>query len=435
MKRNKRSLYVVFLAGIAAVPAMATDMYLAAMPVIAQRWGVPDSRVALSLVLWFISFSVFLLVCGPLSDKYGRRPILLAGLGLFAVASVACSMATNVTQLIAFRILQGIGAAGPSSMCMAICRDRYEGEQRKHILAWIGIILGLMPMIAPSIGAAMLRFANWRGIFIAQAVLAAAALIASWRVYRETAVERVEGHFFSLIGRYGRLAGNLRYILTVTVMGLIVGPFFGFIGFAPIVYIKIHGLSSQAFGLLFGLNALMGMLGAFTCTRITRVFSDTALLTACLIGCVLGGAFLLLFGGLHFAAFAAGMCLVTFSGGMSRPLSNHLILEQVRTDIGSASSFIVFYQFMVGALCMRFVTAPWKAPVRVFGLVAVIVPVVILAIWPFLLRMLKKPLDAERSRLPGTGKGVCMNTEQRPDIRSCSPRGCAPVASYGRQPK
>jgi DHA1 family bicyclomycin/chloramphenicol resistance-like MFS transporter len=406
MKSNGRSLYVVFLAGIAAVPALATDMYLAAMPVIARQWGVPDSRVALSLVLWFVSFSVFLLVCGPLSDKYGRRPVLLVGLTLFTAGSVACSLATSVGQLIAFRILQGIGAAGPSSMCMAICRDRYEGPQRKHVLAWIGIILGLAPMIAPSIGAAMLEFAHWRGIFVTQATLASLVLLVSWRLYRETAAERVSGHFLALMGRYAWLARNTRYILTVTVMGLIVGPFFGFIGFASIVYIKIYGLSSQAFGLLFGLNALMGMSGAFASTRITKRMSDTALLTICLIGGVVGGAVVLICGGRHYAAFATGMCLVTFFCGMSRPLSNHLILEQVRTDIGSASSFIVFYHFMVGAVCMKIVTAPWHAPIRAFGVLALVTPVVVLAIWPFLLRLLNTHHELAVVPHAGFDKGV-----------------------------
>ncbi|RPJ34351.1 MAG: MFS transporter [Planctomycetaceae bacterium] len=230
MRPDRGLLYIVFLAAIAAVPPMATDMYLAAMPIIAAEWGVAAGPVALSLVLWFGGFSVFLLVCGPLSDKYGRRPVLLAGLMLFAGASAACMVAANVVQLIAFRVLQGVGAAGPSSMCMAICRDRYEGPRRKHILAWIG-----------------------------------------W----------------------------------------------------------------------------------------------------------------------HYTAFAGCMCTITFFCGMSRPLSNNLILEQVHQDIGSASAFIVFYQFMVGAICMRFVTAPWTAPIVVFGLLALLVPAAVLAIWPLLLRMLK----------------------------------------------
>ena len=100
------------------------------------------------------------------------------------------------------------------------------------------------------------------------------------------------------------------------------------------------------------------------------------------------------------------MCLVTFFCGMSRPLSNNLILEQVRTDIGSASSFIVFYQFLVGAICMRIVTAPWQAPIRVFGLLALSAPLVVLAIWPVLLRLLKSPGEPDGSSSLAGGRST-----------------------------
>ena len=187
-------------------------------------------------------------------------------------------------------------------------------------------------------------------------------LLASWRLYRETAAERIAGHLLTLMGRYVHLARNHRYMLSVMAMGLIAGPFFGFIAFAPIIYIQIYGLSNRAFSVLFGLNALMGMCGAFVCTRAMKMLPDVVLLTVCFVGCAAGGAGILAWGGWHHAAFAAAMCTVTFFCGMSRPLSNNLILEQVRHDIGSASSFIVFYQFMVGALCMKIVTAAVAGP-------------------------------------------------------------------------
>lgn len=375
---------------IAAVPAMATDMYLAAMPTIASQWGVPDSRVGLSLVLWFATFSVFLLVWGPLSDKHGRKPVLLAGLTLFVAATFACALSQNVWQLIAFRILQGIGAAGPSSMAMAICRDRYDGFQRKRALAYIGIILTVAPAVAPSVGAWLLAWFNWRAIFLTQGVLAIVTLLVSLG-YRETAAERVTGHFLRLIGRYRHLVRNRRYFVSTTAMGLILGPFYAFIAFSSIVYIQIFGLSERAFGLLFGINALMSMAGAFACTRVMKYFSDTVLLSACLIGCTLAGGGILVAGGRHYLAFAAFMSAITFFCGMSRPLSNHLILQQVDRDIGSASSFIIFYQFMIGAVCMRIVTADWDHPIFVFGLVALLLPISVLAIWPFLVRMLNTP--------------------------------------------
>ncbi len=384
---TKGALYIVFLAMIAAVPATATDMYLAAMPTIAVHWGVADSRVGLSLVLWFVAFSMFLLVCGPLSDRYGRRPVLRAGLTLFIVATFACALAQNVWQLIAFRVLQGIGAAGPSSMAMAICRDRYDGLQRKRALAYIGIILTVAPAVAPTVGAWLLAWFQWRAIFLVQGVLGIAALLVSLG-YRETAAERVSGGLVQMAGRYRRLLQNRRYFLSTTAMGLILGPFYGFIAFSSIVYIRIFGLSARVFGLLFGLNALMSMAGAFACTQVMKRFSDTFLLRVCLIGCTLGGAGILMLGHWHYLAFAVSMCTITFFCGMSRPLSNHVILQQVDRDIGSASSFLVFYQFMIGAVCMRIVTMDWAHPIPVFGLLALLLPASVLAIWPSLLRLL-----------------------------------------------
>ncbi len=391
---KRKALYIVFLAMIAAIPALATDMYLAAMPTIAAQWGVPDSRVGLSLVLWFVAFSLFLLLWGPLSDKYGRKPILLAGLALFAASTFACALSQNVWQLIAFRILQGIGAAGPSSMAMAICRDRYDGLERKRALAYIGIILTVAPAVAPSVGAVLLDWFNWRAIFLTQGLLGGAALLVSL-AYRETAAQRVTERLLGLMGRYRYVVANQRYLYSNMAMGLILGPFYGFIAFSAIVYIQIFGLSERAFGLLFGINALMSMAGAFVCTRVMRHFSDTVLLTVCLIGCTLAGAGILMTGGWHYLAFAAFMCAITFFCGMSRPLSNHLILQQVHRDIGSASSFIVFYQFIVGAICMRIVTTDWTHPIFVFGLVALLLPAAVLAIWPFLLRILDAPSPGE----------------------------------------
>ncbi len=387
--RISNARYVVFLAMIAAMPALATDMYLAAIPNIASQWGQTTDRVSLSLVLWFGAFSVSLLICGPLSDKHGRRPILLAGLALFVAASFACSLAMNVWQLIALRVLQGIGASGPSSMVMAISRDRYEGEQRKRALAYIGIVMTAVPALSPMIGALLLKWVSWRAIFLVQGIMAAVTFWVSWG-YVETAPERITGHFFQLMGRYTRLIANRRYFLSTTAMGLIAGPFFGFIGFSSIVYIRIFGLSAQMFGFLFGANALTAMCGSFTCTRVMRYLSDKVLLSACLIGCTAAGAGVLVLGSSHYLVFAGLMGTFTFFCGMSRPLSNNLILQQVDHDIGSAASFIVFYQFLVAAICMKLVTIEWSRPITAFGVMTLLLPAAVLVIWPFLVRLLDR---------------------------------------------
>ncbi len=377
-------LYICFLGLIAAVPALSTDMYLAAMPLIASQWGISESRVGQSMVLWFVSFSIMLLVCGPLSDKYGRRPVLLTGLSFFTVSSFLCSSAGNIVQLILFRMLQGASAAAPASMCMAICRDRYEGEQRKHVLAYISIILSITPMIAPMIGAMLLKYVHWRAIFIVQGVLTVGTFIISLS-YRETLQMPLTDQVFKLMGRYINLLRNTNYLLCNNAMGILAGPFYGYLAFSSIVYISLFRQSEQTFSILFGINAMISMLGAFTCTRITRYFSDIRLITCSLFVYALCGLGMMLWGHVHFLLFAVFMAGISFCLGMSRPLSNHLILEQVKTDIGSASSFIVFYQFLVGSVCMAITTMVWTRPIFIFGVLAFTVPVFVLMLWPLLI--------------------------------------------------
>jgi MFS transporter, DHA1 family, multidrug resistance protein len=380
--------YVVFLGMVSASAAISTDMYLPALTTIAAQFGVPEHLVGLSLVLWFAAFAVTLLVWGPLSDKYGRKPILTIGMGLFLLSSVLCAFSQNVAELILFRILQGMAASSPASMCMAICRDRYEGDRRKKTLAYMGMIVGITPILAPSIGSAVLKFLSWRYIFAAQA-LAAALTLAMSTAYVETIRQRMSGTFVQMADRYRVLILNRRYILAVSIMGLVAGPFFGYLAFSSIVYMKLYGVSAQVFGMLFAASAISGISGGFTCTLLTGRVRDTRLVTVCLTGCTVGGLSVLLFGGMHYLAFAASICIYTFFSGMSRPVSTHLILEQVKTDIGSASAFMVFYNFMLGSVCMSYTTAPWPKPILAYGIIAITLPTIVLAMWPVLLRLIE----------------------------------------------
>lgn len=386
--RNEKG-YIFYLALLAMVPPIATDMYLPAMPSIAEGWGVGDDMVALSMVFWFAAFSVSLLVVGAMSDKFGRRPILLGGLGAFAVSSILCGLSQNVEQLIFFRVLQGLSAAAPSGMCMAICRDRFEGVQRQHALAYIGIILSVVPMLAPSVGALFLEVASWRAIFIMQGLVITGTFFISLG-YEETAQELFAGPLRHVYARYGALLKNRSYLLATILMGLFVGPFYGFLAFSQKAYMTLFGQSKQVFGLFFAFNAGMSVLGAFASTRLVKKHFRPGVMTTCLIGGCIAGGMLLACGASGAYAFAAGMGLFSFFAGMSRPMSNHLILEQVDRDIGSASAGIIFYQFVVGAICMAVVTADTAHPFFVFGSMTLLMTGVVLLGWFPLLAHLRK---------------------------------------------
>jgi len=388
-KIKNPSLYIIFLSLIGATPPLATDMYLAAIPSIAAGWNVHVSVVNLSLVLWFASFSTSLLLFGPLSDKYGRRPVLLFGLWLFVISSFLCGLAANPHMLIAFRIVQGMGAAAPSAMVMAICRDKYEGAERQKALAYIGVILAVAPMVAPSIGTMLLGLGSWRLIFFAQGTMVLITSIIAMG-YVETAKDFIKGSIFSLFLRYKSLLFNREYAAATTVMGLSISPFYGFIAFSPIAYIKIYGLSGQLFSILFGLNAVCAMAGSFASAKLSVKLRQSLMLTVGFAGAFAGGLVVLFFNHKGYEFFAAGMFIFAFFTGFNRPVSSSLVLEQVRTDIGSASSFMVFYQFMAGALCMWLVTLPHPDPLLFYGLLIAGVSLAVLVIWPFLFIWLRK---------------------------------------------
>ncbi|MGE4319421.1 MAG: multidrug effflux MFS transporter [Deferribacterales bacterium] len=387
-KIKNPSLYLIFLSMVGATPPLSTDMYLAAIPKIAAGWNVDISIVNLSLVLWFASFSLSLLIFGPLSDKFGRRPVLLFGLATFVVSSVMCGLSTGPVMLIVFRIIQGMGAAAPSSMVMAICRDRYTGSDRQKALAYIGVILAVAPMVAPSIGSFLLGLGSWRLIFFTQGAMVLITTVIALG-YEETAKELHPGSVLSAFARYRKLLFMKEYAAATTLMGLSVAPFYGFIAFSPIVYMKIFGLSEHFFSVLFGVNAVFAMAGSFTSARISSVLSQAKMLTVSFSGMLVGGLSVYLLGGKGYIYFANSMFIFSFFVGFSRPVSSSLVLEQVRTDIGSASSFMVFYQFMAGALCMWAVTQPWENPIAFYGILTTSVCVLVLGGWPFLYKWLK----------------------------------------------
>ena len=143
---------LLLLALLAAFPPVTTDMYLPALPLLQTQWHTDTATINLTLILFFLFFSVSLLIYGPVSDSYGRRPLLLSGIGIYMAASVGCGVADNVNSLILFRIFQAVGAASAASLSMAIAKDLFAARERQQLLAHLGVIVALAPMLAPVAG-------------------------------------------------------------------------------------------------------------------------------------------------------------------------------------------------------------------------------------------------------------------------------------------
>jgi len=367
---------------LAAFPALSTDMYLPAIPTLQSQWGISLAQANLSLVAFFACFSFFLLVHGPLSDRVGRRPVLLGGVLLYIVGSFACGMAGSISFLVAARMVQAAGAAAAAFLSLALAKDFYEGNERQKVLALVGVIVPLCPMLAPMLGGWMLMVLSWRWIFFCQGACALAALYGGFRL-AEPEFERTRGGVGAVVRRYLVLLTNGRYVIYTLVFSVMPMSFFAFIGGSADIYMREFGLSAASYGLAFGFNALGMMAGSFLCARLCVGIDSATILRWSLVGLVVGGVGIIASGAGSFWLFALPMFVVSFFQGMSRPLSNHMTLEVVDTDVGAASAVMTFGLFMMAAVAMHTVSLGFMPRPQYIGVLAVggaLLPLVTLAL-------------------------------------------------------
>ena len=310
----------------------------------------------------------------------GRRPLLLVGIGIFILASLLCALADNVVSLIFFRVLQAAGAASASALALAISKDVYDVHERERILAYIGVIMALAPMLAPVLGGWVLTWFSWRWVFVIQGAIGTLAWIGVFRM-PETLETPVATGALQTAGIYLQLLSNRRYMGFALMMSLVVIPHFAFIGGSADIYITRLGLSEQMFGYFFALNAAAIMAGSFACTRLTGRVRSKGLLTTGFAGILIGGIGMIMRWIPGPWGLALPMAVISFSFGISRPPSNNLVLEQVDRHAGAASSLLIFIYFMLGAFAMWLISLDWADKIRTIGMLGTVCGGVILGIW------------------------------------------------------
>ncbi|MCJ8499469.1 multidrug effflux MFS transporter [Desulfatitalea alkaliphila] len=357
---------LLLLALLTAFPALSTDMYLPALPYLGALWDVPLVVVNFTLIGFFLSYCVMMLVYGPLSDRFGRRRPLLVGVGIFIAASGMCALAPDIHVLIAARVLQAAGAAAASALALAISKDLFESAQRARIMSYIAVIVALAPMLAPIIGGWVIHYVGWRWVFICQGGMGMIAWVGVFRMteslQRFQAVSAREA-----VRVYFRLFRNRRYTGLLLAMSLLVFPFFAFIAGSPDIYMTRFGMDERQFGLFFGFNAFAFMCGPMAFSRLSRRVSTASLLTVAFAGIAISSLLMLIWPYDSPWRLALPMWGITFFLGMSRPPSNNLILDQVDRDVGAASALIIFTFMTCGAISMGLISLQWTDKIRVLS--------------------------------------------------------------------
>ncbi len=341
--------FTLLLGALAGLPPLSIDMGLPGLPQLQVALAASPAQAAMVISAFFVGFGLAQLVLGPLSDRIGRRPVLLGGLGLYALAGLGCALAPNIESLLACRLLQGTGAAGGTVLAFAIVRDVYSGEAARARLSTISMVFSLAPVVAPTIGGWMLLLGGWRASYFVLAVGGAALAVVAATRLGETRVPRP-----GQAGLYGPVLRQRRTMGYAFANAFGTGGVLAFVTGSPLVLLDGMGLSPSAFGLVFAMVSLGIITGAWVNRRLIGLgvgaiwplsVGFVLALVAGLGLCALAAA-----GRMQLVAMVPLLFATTFSRGMVGPNATHAALEGLPERAGAVSAVMGSLTMLMSSL-------------------------------------------------------------------------------------
>lgn len=378
--KHKR-LLMTFIIALTTVPIFSTDMYLPALPTMVALFGVPLKLVNLTLVLFLIFFAGSTLIWGTMSDKYGRRPILLIAITAYTLAGFGCATAATIHSLIVFRALQGIGGGAAAAISMAVVKDLFSGRQRERLLVYQGSLMSIAPIVAPIVGAQMLLWTSWRGTFVVLTFFGILLLLGTL-FYRESAPADPNKSVAQTLGNLGKLVMVPAFVLPLAVFSVVGLPILMYVGGSADIYISHFGLSERLFSFYFGFNALFSVVAPFGYIVLSRHIKAQTIIVWCFAGVALSGVCLIVWGPAGPVPFALSCVPASLALSLMRPPCMNILLEQGKEDAGAASSLMNFCFIAGGCLAMVFISLEWQSRILVFGLTNLLCALFALALWP-----------------------------------------------------
>jgi DHA1 family bicyclomycin/chloramphenicol resistance-like MFS transporter len=344
---------VALLAAMTTMGPLSLDMYLPALPDIADDLGASVAQVQLSLTTCLVGLAAGQLICGPLSDRWGRRRPVIAGMAAYAVFSLLCAVAPSAPALAGLRLLQGMAGGVGVVVARAVVRDLYSGVDAARYFSRLTLIFGVAPIAAPSIGSAVLRVTSWRGIFVVLALIGVLlTVLVAWRLPETLPVERRSpGGLADTWATAKSLFTDRVYLGFAFTQGLAFAGMFAYISGSSFVLQDGYGVSATAFSVLFGLNAV-GLIALSQANRRLldrhrpRVLLTGTLLAGLAAACGLLAAALL--GSL--AGVAVALFVVVSSVGMVMPNATALALDRHPSRAGTAAALMGGIQSVLGAM-------------------------------------------------------------------------------------
>lgn len=337
----------LLLAMLTGMGPLSVDMYLASLPDIGRLLGAPTAQVQLTISFYLVGFALAQVFYGPLSDRHGRRPVLLTALSIYLVATLACSIAISIEALIVARLCQAVGASGTIVLARAVVRDMYEGVRVGRELSRMAAIMAFAPLIAPLIGGVLQTAFGWRSNFVALFLYGAAAWAMVWVLLPETLRQRAPEpvSLVSILRSYRQFLRNPSYIVHVGIVTCCMGGLFAWISASAFVLQDIYGLSAFAFGIAFAVGSSGYLAGTTIAARFVVSLGPGRTMgigaAAMAGGGLLMAAVTMLGGGVAVGLIAA-IAVYMIGMGMALPQAQAGALLPFPERAGAASSLLGF---------------------------------------------------------------------------------------------
>jgi DHA1 family bicyclomycin/chloramphenicol resistance-like MFS transporter len=347
--------FVLTLGALGAIAPLTIDTYLPAFPSITRDLETTSAAVQLTLTGTLVGLALGQLAIGPVSDAIGRKRPLIAGIAVHVLASLLCVIAPNVLVLGVLRVLQGLGVAAATVVGTAIVRDVSSGVGAAKLMSRLMLVMGVAPVLAPTLGGAILRLTSWRGVFLALAGLGLMLAVIAITALPETlpVANRRSGGVRSTIRSYGSLFSDRIFIGYVVLTGFAMGAIFAYVAGSSFVFQDQYGLSEQQFALAFGAGSIALIAASQLNGRLLHHYPPRRILSAASAFGLLSGVVLVLVaatgaGGLP--GLLAPMWATLAAAGLIMPNAPALALSRHGENAGAAAALLGSVQFGVGAL-------------------------------------------------------------------------------------
>jgi len=353
LKRDQPAM-TLLLGALIAVAPLAMDIYLASMPSMTRALSATSEQVQLTLSLYMYAWGASQIFVGPLADRFGRRPALIAGLALFVGASAMCAASRTIEMLIAARVVQAVGMAAVAVVPRAIVRDLYSGDRAARMLSLMGVVLGIAPIVAPIIGSNLHVWFGWQANFVLVAAYGAIALLCVVTALPETIKARNKRATAPavVLANYRRLLQSRSYVGYVLVAAFASSGLFAFLAGSAFAFVTVIGTGERSFGLLFGTVMLGNIAGSIAGSRLVTLWGIDRMIrysTRLMLCAGLALAALAWLGIAHTAAIVIPMFLFMIALMTTMPQATAGGLTPFPEISGSAASLLLFCQFMLAS--------------------------------------------------------------------------------------